>query len=455
MKPNVLFFARDYQSEFFPYLKSDNYHSILITLTLKEKRHIQKLGYEVHGCFEEVYDELSTDNIPPSYLQSSLCSDRYLRVLSLSNRIKILGKEIHFWAQILDKYRPNLIVNETIAIEISEVLYLEAEKRNIKYVSWMSFPIKNLFYWQTVPIHNSLSQEVFNTHPSRSSIEISRQHILNVKSGKGKPFYISSIKSRFYAKSLAKNLYWLAKTFLINLQYRDKTKNIAIFGENTGLYKSALLNVFNSLFRSYDKISDANGFEYIFYPLHYEPEAAISYMAEFYDNQTATIEYISKCLKLNQVLIIKEHPQQPGMLLSPRFQDLRKRLSNILYLPAEYPTHQLINNSKAVITLTSTAGFEGLIQGKPVVVLGQVFYDKYPYINKIESFDDLKKLIHTDNYIYPDDVAMETFLAQMIDYCYKGNPYPHSDLYSEANLHNIVSAIETELKKVLVAKEAV
>ena len=152
---------------------------------------------------------------------------------------------------------------------------------------------------------------------------------------------------------------------------------------------------------------------------------------------------------MNQVLVIKEHPQQTGMLLGKKFRDLKKRLSNIAYLPAEYPTKTLIRQSNLIITQTSTAGWEAILLGKPVVVIGKVFYDKYPLVNKFINFEQLRENIRKNNFLIPEKNTTIKFTAQFYNYCKNGNPYPHKDLYNVNNIRKIIKAIEEEVAKLM------
>jgi hypothetical protein len=440
----ILFFSRDYQADFFPLLDSENYESFHVTLTINEKKKVEEAGKKVSGCFELEYDQLKPANVPNVYFHTSLNADRYLGHLDYRDRLEVLGKEIQFWANLLDEIKPDLIINESIAIEIAEVLYVEALKRNIEYLSWMSFPVSDTFYWQTSPVHNSLFKEIFDREPGPSDMERANTYVKKVFDGAGAPFYAVNTRSRHNLPAFLKNVKSFFSTRFKTRGYQ-RNKRIAIFGAPSAIYKSAIISYFNSFLYKYDDLASLENVQLVFYPLHYEPEASLKYMSEFYDNQVGTIENMAKCLRMNQVLIVKEHPQQPGMLLTGKYRHLRANNSNVIYLPAEHPTANLIKKCFAVITLISTAGFEALIMGKPVFVLGKVFYDKCPGINYIESFSQLRELLHNDSYAIPDNNEVVHFLAQMINYTCSGNPFPHDNLYSKENANKIIVAIEEYL----------
>lgn len=444
MKKRVLFFARDYQADLFPLLRSDNYESIYVTLTIKEKKRVEVNGEKVHACFEELYDTIVPEPISETYFLTSFAADRYLGYLPLKERIIILGKEIAFWKEILDKYQPLAVVNETVAIEMAEIMHIEASKRGIKYLSWMSFPVPNRFYWQYSPMHNVQSPDIFRIDPSAVDIKMAAEYIAKVEAGAGTPFYAQNLKSRKNLITLLKFVVRWGGSLITSTKY-NKAKNLAIFGCPQKILKTRIQLYFTSFFLKYQRLEDYKNYKLVFYPLHFEPEATLRYMSEFYANQVANIENIAKCLKTNQILVVKEHPQQPGMLLTKRFNSIRKSFSNIVFLPAEYPTSKLIKEATAIITLTSTAGFEGLISGKPVFVLGRVFYNQCPGASKISSFDDLREQLHANEYPKPSKQDITRFIAQMIHYTQPGNPFMHSTVFQKENIASIVAAIEKQI----------
>lgn len=445
MKPKIVFFARDYQAKLFPKLLSEKFTNIYVTLTISEKKLIQKNGGVVAACFEEEFDSLDVHKTPDSYLKTSFVSDRFFGSYSLDERRIILSKEISFWERIFEQHKPVAVLNEVVAIEIAEVMYIEAMKRNIRYFGWMVSPFElRQFYWLSTPYVTRLDDSIFNKLPDEDSVKFAENYFQKFnENANTKPFYAANLASRYDFIILIK---WLV------LLFTDLAKSCFNFRMNKYLkqyyfnrhwYIVNIVNYINSIFHSYDKLSDNH--EIVFYPLHFEPEASILYMAEYSEDQIGLIRNLAKCLSNNQILVVKEHPQQPGILLSKSYRQLRKRLSNIAFLPAEYPTKKLIQSSELVITQTSTAGWEALILGKPVIVMGKVFYDKYPKINIFSDFENLKIMIHSKHYQHPQKDLTLKFIAQMWNYCQEGNPYQDTELYNQENLKRVVNSIERRL----------
>ena len=134
-----------------------------------------------------------------------------------------------------------------------------------------------------------------------------------------------------------------------------------------------------------ESLKSINNCEYVFYPLQYCLESRIAMRAPAFFNQSWFIEYLSRSVPTNNELIIKDHPHQLGA-------QPRKAVDIITrYATAVSPSlnaHRVIKNSNVVVTLNNTVGYESLIYGKPVVTLGDAFYDDYTTnVNDINSLD--------------------------------------------------------------------
>lgn len=444
VKPNVVFFSRAYQSKLFPLLKSTNYNSIHVTLTKSEKKYLKQNGCEVGYCFEE-YNKLAPLPIPAHYLETSFFADRFLNHLNIEKRNLFLRKEIAFWAEIYDKYNPITVFNELVAIEISEVMYIEAKNRNIAYKSWMNHPINGYFYWLSNPMSLILDEKVFNKKPSDDSIKMAKLYLDRIRIKNERPYYLNPFLNSKRFRNLLGSLKRYCKIKILELI--KPIKNGIQYETYSQYAKEVIKRKINVFLHKYDDFDELQKKEIILYPLHYEPEASLLYLSEFYSNQIALIENISKCLGHNQILVVKEHPAQAGMLLTKKYRELHRSISNLYYLPHTIISYKVIKISKLIITLTSHLGWEALILGKPVFLLGKMFYSSYPFINNFESFEILRQKIKENNFIYPQEEALIKFIAQLLDYSYEGMPFPGDDLYSKDNIKNLTFAIEQEIQK--------
>jgi capsule polysaccharide export protein KpsC/LpsZ len=182
----------------------------------------------------------------------------------------------------------------------------------------------------------------------------------------------------------------------------------------------------------------------VFYPLHFEPEATLYYLSPFYDNQFALIENVLKCMKESQVLIIKEHPAQPGFLMQKHFRKLKSRFPNIKFLKADVPSLTVINRANYIFTLVSTAGFEAMCLEKPVIVFGKVYYNSYPGVNYCKTFDEVYDLLRGHKQFNKSN-ELEDFISRMFSILHSGYPWPYSTLYNQDNIRNVRMGIESKI----------
>lgn len=138
---------------------------------------------------------------------------------------------------------------------------------------------------------------------------------------------------------------------------------------------------------------------FFLYPLHFHPEASTSILAGTYLNEYEVIRNIAFNLPEGTILYVKDH------LSAFAFPDLKfykeiSRLPNVKLLAPSAPTKKLIKASRAVITLTSTVGYEALLLNKRVYLFGSVFYEFHPNVVRIENpakiFEVLEKGLRED-----------------------------------------------------------
>lgn len=96
-------------------------------------------------------------------------------------------------------------------------------------------------------------------------------------------------------------------------------------------------------------------------------------MYELVDTVYQALEEFNRKNSADYWLVIKEHPSDFGRI---DYTDLkRKYQGEKVVFVTTVPSSQLIDHSQAVITINSTVGLEALLKGKPVITLGNAFYN--------------------------------------------------------------------------------
>lgn len=126
------------------------------------------------------------------------------------------------------------------------------------------------------------------------------------------------------------------------------------------------------------------GESFLLYPLHFHPEASTSILAGTWLDEYEVIRNIAFNLPEGYRLYVKDHPSAWAYPTLDFYRRLRA-LPNVRLLPPESPTKKLIRSSKAVITLTSTVGYEALLLKRRVFLYGTVFYSFHRGVSRIEN----------------------------------------------------------------------
>lgn len=137
---------------------------------------------------------------------------------------------------------------------------------------------------------------------------------------------------------------------------------------------------------------------YIYIPLHFQPERTTLPEGNYYYDQFLMVSLISRCIPANWYLYVKEHKTQfrhfegSNVRMSSTYDDMQS-CPNVVFLPTDTPTFDLIDNCKAVATVTGTAGWEGICRGKPALVFGTAWYSGCKGAFTTENADECKKAI--------------------------------------------------------------
>jgi capsular polysaccharide export protein len=107
-------------------------------------------------------------------------------------------------------------------------------------------------------------------------------------------------------------------------------------------------------------------------------------------------------------VIFKEHPSDYGRIDYSPIKE--KYQGQKVYFLKYFPTPELIDKSMAVITINSSVGIEALVQHKPVITLGNAYYNIDGVVKHVQQVDSLpdvlaalpniQKVELVDNFLY-------------------------------------------------------
>jgi hypothetical protein len=186
-------------------------------------------------------------------------------------------------------------------------------------------------------------------------------------------------------------------------------------------------------FRLAERISDLKSFNYIYYSMHFEPEAGTLVRVGM-QNQLTLIQMIAQCLPPGWLLLIKEHPYQSkinkldtGYYLngstwfkSARFYKFLKGIKNVRLLSMEHSASEVIAFAKGVATINGSAIVEALNCEKPVIMFDHINlpFQEVKGVHCVKSFAQCHEAIESirrgdkpqgedlskfDNYFFQED----------------------------------------------------
>lgn len=155
--------------------------------------------------------------------------------------------------------------------------------------------------------------------------------------------------------------------------------------------------------------------KFVFFPFHVEPELSLLLYAPYHTHQTSIAQNVAQSLPWDTLLYAKEHPLAVGT--KPLgFYKRMKTMANVRLIYPHVSSRALIAASKGLVTITGTAGIEAMLLGKPVVTLGDVFYNFVPtLVQRASSIEELPELVRGFETFTPDEGLLETFVTALLD----------------------------------------
>lgn len=151
---------------------------------------------------------------------------------------------------------------------------------------------------------------------------------------------------------------------------------------------------------------DLINYDIIYLTLHLEPEVSTLAFTPEFNNSMEIISIISKCIPTSSVLVVKEHIHSFGVR-SKSYYKLINKIGNVFWSYPDIDSHEWLEKSKVIVSMTGTVGFEAVYFKKPVISFG-----KHQLINNLNTvfycnnYFDCKKAIKT---IYDNKFTDEDF----------------------------------------------
>ncbi|MCY4644716.1 MAG: hypothetical protein OXB88_08880 [Bacteriovoracales bacterium] len=191
--------------------------------------------------------------------------------------------------------------------------------------------------------------------------------------------------------------------------------------------------------------------KFVFFPLHFKFDYAMTVRAPFYLDQLSLVDFICKILPDGYDLVVKEHPAGAGGFSASKIKELKRANSNFNILSASFNTYDLIEKSSFIITVNSKVGYEALALGKEVIVLGDSFYRHWDIVWKVESLFNLVSIIKKVTLEEKKNDRKEQrlhFFSKLWDSTFKGELYENTEENVKALSESLLDAISNVSEKI-------
>ena len=202
--------------------------------------------------------------------------------------------------------------------------------------------------------------------------------------------------------------YYFFKNYMIEDTYKIKGK---LFKDSSMSRSYQQFELLKADFRKYKLLTkyisltekiDLNK-KYIYFPLHYQPEATTYPFGNYFIDQINAIKLLSANLPDDVFIYIKEHPDTFGIgrqswVIGDYSRDLNyynelKLIKNVVLTPLNYDSLTLIKNSLCISTISGAVGLEAVIGGRPVILFGNPWYTDCEGVLMSRTHDECKMAI--------------------------------------------------------------
>jgi len=154
------------------------------------------------------------------------------------------------------------------------------------------------------------------------------------------------------------------------------------------------------------------GEQFIFFPLHSEPETAISLNAPQIGNQAELAWNIATSIPIEMKLYVKDHPRMYGLRPVEYYERMRERSPNVRVLHPLGNTLDFVPSARLVIVVSGTTGLEALLNGIPVITLGACNFQYLTGVTRTRNLAMLPQVIRDalKNAPHPDAIKRDALL---------------------------------------------
>lgn len=138
------------------------------------------------------------------------------------------------------------------------------------------------------------------------------------------------------------------------------------------------------------------GERYIYFALHYQPEATSNPLGGgAYTDQIFPLRILCRSVPNDMKVYVKAHPAQLAFFGGISYYQEMLRMPQVRLIKMECSTYELIKNAFAVASLTGTACWESQFYGVPAILFGYSYKNASPLSYHVRTREACKKAIES------------------------------------------------------------
>ena len=347
--------------------------------------------------------------------------------------VDIVTQTYIFLDTVFQREQPDAVLGELPANIFSQVAYILCKKYSIRYLGFSGSRMSGRIDIYDKEYTSSKYKETYENigtiskHEKKTAIDfiekfLSHEQLPSYEQGKRSISRIHHARS-YLIREWGMVRYWL--------QYIRRRRGYSYDYESELGLQATLRRPLKAWGRFINRLFNRNVFDtpgnddvYYLFPLHLQPEASTSVLASYFSSQHNSVLNAAFSLPFPYKLYVKAHPSGVWNNKRDFYRELKK-IPNVVLLSPEENVANLIKESRGVITLTSTIGLEAALAGKPVYILGNVFYSYHPLCKKVSGFDELRKVLQEDTRHPPKVMNLEEINIHFVT-SYSRNTIPGS-----------------------------
>ena len=189
-------------------------------------------------------------------------------------------------------------------------------------------------------------------------------------------------------------------TFLNSTFSRQRSINRLNFFKLKKDYRNKLRKLIKEDEKFSKNLKNLQNINYIFFPLHFQPERSTLPEGYSFDKQYMAIRLLSENIDNNLKIIVKDHPKQYYSDLRNHFyrnEDYLKKISeinNVIVVSRNHNYKQLLDNALITASISGSVTWQGLLIGKPGITFSDTWLSDCESVLTMFNIDNVKSEIN-------------------------------------------------------------